>query len=407
MGAFKFVHAADLRLDGPFTGLHRPSAAVLERLRDVAYQALDNLVALCKAERADFLLVAGDVFDGADRSVRAQFRFRDALADLAAGGTESFVVHGCCDPLPAWLSSIDWPEGVHVFGPHPGWAEYVRDDEVLAVIRGASVLNPGAPGAQDGSPPPPPPPGPFTIDLRHCDTDSMPLGEADYRALGATPGGPGAAGTPDLAGSPVGPVQGTCPEETGPHGCRVIEVEADRSVTARFAALDAVRREDVAVDISGVREGAGAVDAITGELARVAGRAGGRDVLCTVALTGARPAAAPALGDQRERLLDEVRLAVGMGRPWVWVDRIVDRTVVQGSDLDGVEELPWLVNARLNAALATEEDIVTFVSGVAAELAGPRYRDLSGHVSPDEWRAWLQEAGRLAIQCASPALPGQ
>lgn len=87
MTRFSFVHASDLHLDSPFVGVTTRAPEIAETLRRATFDAFDNVVRLCLDRRADFLLVAGDVHDGADRSLRAQLRFRDGLAGLAACGT--------------------------------------------------------------------------------------------------------------------------------------------------------------------------------------------------------------------------------------------------------------------------------------------------------------------------------
>src|ERR1700744_4517690 len=94
MRRFCFVHAADLHLDTPFEGLSRTSPAVGEALRDASLASWDALVELTLRRQAAFLLLAGDVYDGAERGLRAQLRFRAALDRLANAGIASFVVHG-------------------------------------------------------------------------------------------------------------------------------------------------------------------------------------------------------------------------------------------------------------------------------------------------------------------------
>lgn len=73
MPAFSFVHAADFQLDSPFVGLGRlpeGQSQVVEHLREATFRAFESVVELCLEKRVDFLLVAGDVYDGADRSLK-------------------------------------------------------------------------------------------------------------------------------------------------------------------------------------------------------------------------------------------------------------------------------------------------------------------------------------------------
>jgi len=82
---FSFIHCADLHLDSPFEGLQQVAPALARLLRDPTFQAFDQVINLALEHRVDFIIVAGDVYDGADRSLRAQLRFRDALARAAWG----------------------------------------------------------------------------------------------------------------------------------------------------------------------------------------------------------------------------------------------------------------------------------------------------------------------------------
>ena len=82
MQAFTFVHTADLHLDSPFVGLEQIDTEVAAVLKDATFLAFNNIIDLCIESNAHFLLVAGDVFDSGDRSLRAQLRFRDGLERL-------------------------------------------------------------------------------------------------------------------------------------------------------------------------------------------------------------------------------------------------------------------------------------------------------------------------------------
>src|SRR5659263_433463 len=90
--AFCFIHAADLHLDTPFEGVAGMSGDVAERLRDASLEAFDGVVRLAVDRRAVFVLLAGDLYDGAERGVRAQLRFLRGLEVLSAAGIPVFVV---------------------------------------------------------------------------------------------------------------------------------------------------------------------------------------------------------------------------------------------------------------------------------------------------------------------------
>ena len=99
MDSLKFIHTADLHLDSPFTGLGSVNAELARAAQNAAFEAFEGLVDRAVREEVDFFLVAGDIYDSADRSLRAQLRFCRALQRLAERGIPSFVVHGNHDPL--------------------------------------------------------------------------------------------------------------------------------------------------------------------------------------------------------------------------------------------------------------------------------------------------------------------
>ena len=138
---FSFVHAADLHLDTPFKGIGSTAPHVAEQLREASLAAFDSLVDLCLERRVAFLVVAGDIYDGPERGLRAQLRFRDGLARLSSAGISSFVVHGNHDPVETGWSALGgpWPERVTIFGTGTVKAVRVEVDGIpLATVQGIS-----------------------------------------------------------------------------------------------------------------------------------------------------------------------------------------------------------------------------------------------------------------------------
>lgn len=258
MGRFKFVHAADLHLDSPFRGLEADEE-LWPLLRRSTFEALERLGELCLRERADFLVIAGDLFETRDRSVRARLALRDALARLDAAGIPTFIVHGNHDPLTA-APFVALPASVKVFGPQLEEVEVRRQGEALCRIQGISyaqeavsenlALRFGRRG--EG----------FTLGLLHanlggqashenyapCSARDLDERGLDYWALGHVhtraevrlPGG-------GLAVYP-GNLQGRHILESGPRGAVVVEVEG-RELRTRFVPLDVVRWERVELDV--------------------------------------------------------------------------------------------------------------------------------------------------------------
>src|ERR1039457_5657412 len=136
---FSFVHAADLHLDTPFKGIGETAPLVAERLREASLAAFDALVELCLVREAAFVLVAGDIYDGAERGLRAQLRFRDGLERLSLAGISSFIVLGNHDPVRTGWSAIgdSWPERTTIFGADEvGVVAVERDGCQIATVQG-------------------------------------------------------------------------------------------------------------------------------------------------------------------------------------------------------------------------------------------------------------------------------
>ena len=109
MPRLRFIHAADLHLDSSFRGLRSVAPDIGQMLQQATFQTYMNIIQLCMDEKVDALLVAGDIYDGADRSLQAQLRFYQGLGQLNDAGIASFVCHGNHDPLNGWLTQLKRP----------------------------------------------------------------------------------------------------------------------------------------------------------------------------------------------------------------------------------------------------------------------------------------------------------
>lgn len=99
MKPFSFVHTADLHLDSPFKGVSEVNEEISLELTEATFKAFNNIIDLCIEKQVKFLLIAGDIYDGTDRSLRAQLRFRDGIKRLSETGIKTYIVHGNHDSL--------------------------------------------------------------------------------------------------------------------------------------------------------------------------------------------------------------------------------------------------------------------------------------------------------------------
>jgi len=418
MDSFRFVHAADLHIDSPFAGVGDADNRVVTRLREATYEAFQNLVDLCINQNADFLVIAGDVYDGADRSVRAQLRFRDGLAKLAEKGIKSFVVHGNHDPLDGWQSSISWPEGVHIFGATPKWINLEKNGEVVAAVQGMSYPTREVIDNLATQFSPPESGNLFTIGLLHanvgantahpnyapCTVEDLSQSGIDYWALGHVHTRQTLKRAAPVIAYP-GNTQGRHPNEIGARGALVVDVDPSGASRSEFVALDVVRWERSEVDISSLETIDGLDSAIRQATNTLGVQAEDRDVVCRLTIVGRGPLHEQlATGGAVEDLLDSVRSAWSAGgSPWVWVERIVDSTR-PAIDIESRAKADDFLGATLKRALlsSVESDEIDRLTQVVADVYTGRRNGLA-KPSHEQVSAWVEEARWYLAELLEPS----
>jgi exonuclease SbcD len=407
MDSFRFVHAADLHIDSPFAGVGDADNRVATRLREATYEAFQNLVDLCINQNADFLVIAGDVYDGADRSVRAQLRFRDGLSKLSEKGIKTFVVHGNHDPLDGWQSSITWPEGVHIFGATPEWVNFEKNGEVVAAVQGMSYPTREVNDNLAVQFSPPTSGNLFAIGLLHanvgansahpnyapCTVEDLSESGIDYWALGHVHTRQTLKRAAPVIAYP-GNTQGRHPNETGARGALVVDVDPSGASRSEFVALDVVRWERSQVDISNLETIDSLDSAIRQATDNLSVQAEDRDVVSRLTLVGRGPLHEQlAVNGAVEDLLDSVRSAwSGGGSPWVWVERIVDSTR-PAIDIESRAKADDFLGATLKRALLSsiESDEIDRLTEVVSDVYTGRRNGLE-KPSDEQVSAWAEEA---------------
>ena len=380
---FRFLHTGDLHLDSPLQGLGAEAPAeVLPILRNATTDAWRAIVRLAIDEAVDFVLVAGDVFEVASPTLLGQARFRDGLAQLADAGIRSFVVHGNHDPMDgrSWTPSLAFPPSVHRFGTDAVEAvPALRDGIEIARIHGRSYPRPAvtenyAAGFRAD------PAAPFSIGLLHanvgnrpghdnyapCSVDDLRASAMDYWALGHVHQ-PGQV----LADPPAfycGIPQGRDPGELGARGCYLVDVDASRTVTARFVATDVVRWHPIELSIADVQNDEALHRACREVVAGAIDAADGRSLVIRLRLTGRGSLHAnvrrPGYLDDLRQLLNEERSAIP---PFAWIESIRDAT-------------------RPDVDLDTRRDAPDFVGDFLRTVG--RARRSARTTDPDEHERW-------------------
>ena len=156
----RFVHAADVHLDTPF---RRHDASLRQRLQQAGRDAFSALVDLTLEERADALLIAGDLFDNDWLTIATERVLTRELARLTDAGITVVYTTGNHDPgrTNYRATHIDWPSSnfhlhasrtpqripVHRGGERVGWVVTAGHQTTHESTNLASTFPP-APGPQ-------------------------------------------------------------------------------------------------------------------------------------------------------------------------------------------------------------------------------------------------------------------
>lgn len=413
MGLVKFVHAADLHLDSPFKQIRGEAPGhVAERLYGATFDAWDNIVDLCVAERVDALLVAGDIYDGADRSLRAQRAFIAGLERLDAAGIRSFVCHGNHDPLDGWEANLDYPPGCHRFGAEWESVPVFDDDPDRAIVTGISY--PTREMRENLVADLRFRPGGFQIGLLHanvggnaehdayapCSVDDLARTGIDYWALGHVHTREVLRDAGPMVIYPGNP-QGRHPNERGGRGVYVVEVGEDRSIDPLFRPVDVVRWERIEIDIAAMTSEQELLDELSRRAEESLQAADGRSLVARIELRG-RGALHAAL--RRPGFVDDLReqanVSFETGEPFAWCERVFDRTA---SEIDREARAAGADFAAemLNLSSAVQADPAQLAE-LAAELDllydHQRFRFLrEGRPDSDNLAELLQEAEEIVL----------
>lgn len=268
-----FVHAADLHLGAPLRRLGVSlSPQSRQELIAAVDTAFDRLVDETIRLEAEFLVLAGDIYDGADREAGAQIRFVQGMKRLVDRGISVYIVHGNHDPLAdSVVNVVKLPAGVKVF--QPGEVESVthvlrngghvivagisfrqqHEPENLSqkfgtITRGDAravigVLHTNVGGASTGH-----------SDYAPCTASDLAKAPVDYWALGHVH----KTTVTEMGGNRYwaypGNLQGRDAGETGAKGALVVPILANGVGRPQHIALDAFRFESVTVDCTAMED---------------------------------------------------------------------------------------------------------------------------------------------------------
>jgi len=330
MSGFSFIHAADLHLGSPLSGLATRDAELARRLATAGRQAFEDLVTQAIERRVAFVVVAGDIYDGdwADNTIGLFFARQVARLDRASIPT--ILVRGNHDAESVITRAITLPPSVHVFSASR--AETLRLESLRVAVHGRSFqaraveenLSLTYPAAL---------PGWFNLGVLHtsctghaahetyapCSIADLTARGYDYWALGHI------HEYAELSRDPwivfPGNIQGRSVRECGAKGAVLVEVADGRVTGLSRLPLDRARFEQVSVDLSAATDTSAALETVEAALRPLAEVAAQRLVLVRVHLAGITPAH-DALSADRENVTAEIQAAAHRLHEDIWLERL-------------------------------------------------------------------------------------
>lgn len=255
----KFIHTADIHLDSPLHRLAAYEGMPVEEIRQASRRALENLIELALNESVDFVLIAGDLFDGDWKDYNTGLYFIRQIRRLNDTNIHVFIVSGNHDAAGQVTKTLPYPANTHVFSTRKPETKTV--DALKLAIHGQSFSKPAVTDNLAARYPEPVP-GHFNIGLLHtsltgrtgheryapCSIEDLKNSGYDYWALGHVHQAEVVSDDPPIVFP--GCIQGRHIRETGIKGCVLVSFDEGLSPKIEKRPLDVIRWEEVTVDLT-------------------------------------------------------------------------------------------------------------------------------------------------------------
>jgi len=385
LAGFRFLHCADIHLDSPLRGLSAYPGAPVEAVRGATRRALVNLIALAEEERVDFVVIAGDIFDGDWKDFHTGLFFTQQMARLGRVGIRVVLVLGNHDAANVITKTLPQPATViQLSAKRP---ESVGIDGHDVVIHGQSFatravtdnLAAAYPAARAGA---------FNIGLLHtalagrdghepyapCRVEQLLNHGYQYWALGHVHAREVVAEAPFVVFP--GNLQGRNIRECGAKGATLVTVRDGAVAAIQHRPLDVLRWVRIDVDVSACAQRDEVQGQVRQALEAAADQADGRPLAARVRLVG-NSAAHAALAADRAALREEVRAVAAEAGGELWVEKVelatlpvIDRQSLRGRD-DALAELLAIIDQAATEPQAGEQlkaEIEPLLTRLPAEL---------------------------------------
>jgi DNA repair exonuclease SbcCD nuclease subunit len=380
--AYRFVHAADIHLDSPLRSLALRDADLAELIGNATRRAFVRIIDLCLEEQVDALLIAGDLYDGEQTSMKTARFLAEQLRRLDEASIRVFIIRGNHDALSKITKELVLPNSVKVFA---GRAEAVEIDRapshVPVVIHGLSFAQPHAPESLLGKYRPSVE-GAVNIGLLHTSLAGTaghdlysPCSLADlertgfrYWALGHVHKRSAVEGacTIVMPGIP----QGRDINEAGPKSVTLVTIHDDGSVLLEERDTSIAQFERVSIDASGLEDWRDLVSAIARGLEKARDVVRSEHLVTRLQVSGATPLGWRILRDAEMLKTEADERASIVGSCWVEKLEISCHPPKLGLETSGdpVSELHRLIEKDVLDSDAFQAEFVGMAEELRAQL---------------------------------------
>ncbi len=333
----RFIHAADIHLDSPLTGLSAYADAPVEMLRTATRDAFTNLVTLAIDERVDFMVIAGDLYDGNWKDYNTGLYFVKEMGRLDKAGIPVYLLHGNHDAESEMTRKLLLPGNVSVFDSrkpssfrldHLGVVLHGRSFKDAATLENLAATYPDAVS------------GLINIGVLHtalegnamhasyapCSLAELHAKGYDYWALGHVH--EYAMWRGDSVIVFPGNLQGRHIRETGPRGAVLAECNAAGEMEVQRVYVDVLRWHRLEVDAAPSSTFEEVARAIGGALENLLDASAANIPLAVRVIVGGRTAAHGELFGMEAQLRQEVLASIAaLGSDRIWLEKVRLETI--------------------------------------------------------------------------------
>lgn len=407
----RFIHTSDIHLDSPLQGLEAHEDAPVNAIRGATRQAFDNLIDLAVEEKVDFVLIAGDLYDGDWKDYNTGLFFAGRMGLLQRAGIRVFIVSGNHDAASQITRVMPLPANVTLFSSRK--PQSVQLDDLGVIIHGQSYSS-RAVTENLAAQYPHRAANFFNIGMLHtsltgreghadyapCTVDELKAKGYDYWALGHVHKREVVAEEDPWIIFP-GNIQGRHIREAGVKGATLVTVEDGRIVEVKERELDVLRWAVCHADLSECETQEAVYEQVRTAMEKEQGLAAGKTLALRLRLEGTSPLHAE-LHARSIHWGEEFRgIAAGFGD--VWLEKTQLRTsrktslaevIGENTPLSGLLQALAGLEFGENALATLVPDLANLKTKLPADLLGS---DSFLENSPEELTELREEVRELLI----------